>query len=180
MIKFKFEDQTVSLPEKWSEVTVEIFSNPDFYSGNAIKLLSSFSGISVDKLMNTTKDLTKYLVQISNLVIKDKEGYRGSPEVCHFFKLLDVNCKVPRDIELRSFGQKVMYGQALAKCKYSNEAIPEAIAIYLAPQIFPKDWYERIDEVADAVRQMKIVDCYSLADFFLFSIQQHKSDGQKS
>ena len=74
MIKFKFEDQTVSLPEKWSEVTVEIFSNPDFYSGNAIKLLASFSGISVDKLMNTTKDLTKYLVQISNLVIKEKEG----------------------------------------------------------------------------------------------------------
>ena len=180
MIKFKFEDQTVSLPEKWSEVTVEIFSNPDFYSGNAIYLLSSFSGVPVEKLMNTTKDLTKYLVQISNLIIKDKEGYRGKPDVPITFKLLDVNCKVPTNIELRSFGQKVMYGQALAKCKYSNEAIPEAIAIYLAPQIFPKDWYERIDEITDAVRQMKIVDCYSLADFFLLSILRHRSDGIKS
>ncbi len=180
MINFKFEDKTVSLPEKWSEVSVEMFSNPHFYSGNAIKLLASFSGIGVDKLMNTTKDLTKYLVQISNLVVKDKNGYKGTPDVPITFKLLDVDCKVPVNIEMRSFGQKVMYGQALAKCKYSNEVIPEGIAIYLAPQIFPKDWYERIDEVADEVRKMKVIDCYSLADFFLSNIQKYKPTGTRS
>ncbi len=183
MIHFNFDDKKVSLPEKWSEVTVEIFSNPDFYSGNAIYLLSSFSGVPVEKLMNTTKDLTKYLVQVSNLIIKDKEGYRGAPDVPITFKLLDVDCKVPKDIEVERWGQKIMYTQALAKCKFSNEAIPEAIAIYLAPQIYDKDeWYkpEQIETICEAVRKMKIVDCYSLADFFLSDILKYKRNGIKS
>jgi len=174
MIKFKFQDQTVSLPEKWSEVTVGIFSNSHFYSGDAIKLLASFSGIEVDKLYNTEVDLTKYLIQISNLVVKDPFGYRSKPDVPITFTLMDVECKVPKDIEMRSFGQKVMFGQVLAKKKYTNEAIPEAIAIYLAPQIYPDDWYERIEEIAEEVKKLKVVDCYSLADFFLINILQHK------
>ena len=173
MIKFKFENQTVSLPEKWSEVSVGMFSSEHWRSGDPIKLLATLADIDHNLLYNTEADLTKYFVQVAKMM-KDVNGYKGKPEVPITFKLLDIECKVPKDIEMRSFGQKIMYGMELAKKKYSEEVIPQAIAIYLAPQIYPDDWYERIDEVAEAVKELKVVDCYTLADFFLSDIAKHK------
>ena len=177
MIKFSFEDQQISLPTKWSEVTVAMFCAEGYRSGNSVKLLAALSGIEEKQLFNTTKDLTKYFKKASDFIVKNPDGWKGEPTVPTTFTLLDVECKVPKNIELERFGQKVMFGTAVHKHKYTDEAIPEAIALYLAPQIYPDDWYERIDEVAEAVGELKIIDCYSLASFFLLNIKALKSAG---
>jgi len=179
MIKFTFDETKVILPTAWEEVTVAMFCNPDFLSGDAVKLLSTLSGIEKEKLYNTTEDLTKYLNQVSSFVLKNPNGWMGK-ELPDMLRVLEVNCTIPKNLELEKFGQKVMFGQAVAKHKDTYQALPEAIAIYLAPQIYPKDWFEKIDEVAKAINGMKIVHVWRIADFFLTSINRLQKGGKKS
>ena len=166
MIKFKFEDQAINLPTEWPEVTVRMFVNPLFLQNDTLGLLASLSGIDRSKLLNTTEDLSPYFAKASKFLKADPLGWRGGA-VPETLDLLGVTCKIPKDIELERFGQKMLLGQHLLKYDHPLHAIPDAIAIYLSPLIFAEKWDEQIDEVIEAVKELPIVDCYPIADFFL-------------
>jgi len=176
MINFNFEGVRVSVPTKWAEVTVEHFIKKEFLSGNAIQLLSVLSGIPAIKLANTTKDLTKHFERAVGFIKAEPLGWRkGSKEEV---LLMGVECRAPVNLELETFGQKILFGQALLKSTFHYEAIPEAVAIYLAPQIYPDDWFERIDEVALEVKKLPIRNVWSMADFFLTNTLTLRRGGQ--
>jgi len=178
MIYFNFDDTRVGLPESWEEVTVDMFINPLFLAGDSLGLLSALSGIPKEKLANTTEDLNPYFNKCAKFIKANPQGWRG--EWDETITILEKTCTIPTDIELKMYGQKVMYGQALTKHDNIYAAMPEAIAIYLAPQIYGEDWYEKIDELAEEVKKLPITKIFSIADFFLSSIQPLKQDGSQS
>jgi len=178
MITFKFEDQKVSIPTAWAEVTVGVFSNPDFLSGNSLALLASLSGIDIGKLANTTEDLGPHFARAVKFMKESPRGWAG--KFYNKVKIMGVTCKVPKNIEFETFGQKVMYGQALAKHRTNFATMPYGVAIYLAPQIDPLKWYERIEEIADAVKLLPITRVAPIADFFLTSTKKFRPSGTGS
>ncbi len=175
MITFDFEGQKVKMPTAWNEVTVEHFLKPEFLSGDALQLLSALSDIPMAKLANTTEDLTEKFEQGVKFMKDDPNGWMaGSTKE---LKILDVNCTIPENIEVERLGQKIMMAQELSKHTYYYSAIPQVIAIYLSPQIYPEDWYSKIEEVAEKIKQMPITKVYRIADFFLNNIELLRGNG---
>ena len=147
-------------------MTVGIFTHEKFSAGNSLSLLSALSGIPEEMLANTTEDLGKYFTKCSQFIIKDKNGWRGG-EVPESLTIMDKVCTIPADLNFQLFGQKILLGQAMKKG--SLQAIPDAIAIYLAPQVFGSNWFEadNIAELREEVLKLPINAVYPIADFFL-------------
>jgi len=165
-IKFKFLNATIEAPDCWNEVTVEMFCNPYFLTRDAVGMLSALTGIEKYKLMNTKEDLEEPLLKMIAFIAREPEGYKG--KVPKTIKINGVKCRIPKDIELERLGQKIMLSSAMGKHTYIYEAIPEAIAIYLVPEINGGDFDDSlIEEVTEQVKKLKIVDVYPVADFFL-------------
>ena len=167
MIKFNFEGKKITVPTSWEEVTVGHYINPHFLSGNAINLLASLADIDPLELANAPKDYSKHFVKVVEFINKDPLGWKrgGTDKI----ELMGKTCTVPQNLENQTFGQKILFGQILSKTKFHYEVIPEAVAIYLAPQIYPEKWYERIDEIAENIKALPIREVNNIADFFLTS-----------
>lgn len=175
MIKFNFEGNRISVPTEWGEVTVNHFIKKEFLSGNALQLLSVLSGIPALQLANTTKDLTNEFNRAVAFIKADPLGWkRGDAK---HIELMGVICTAPVDLELQTFGQKILFGQVLLKSKFHYDSIPEAVAIYLAPQIYPKDWFDRVEEVSNEVKKLPISAVWNMADFFLTNTLKYRRNG---
>ena len=182
MIAFKFkglEGGTISVnaPDRWSEVTVEHFCNPYFLSGDSISLLSVLSGIDRNTLLNSKEDITGQLLRMTNFIAMDAKGFniKDKPKT---FKLRGVSCTVPQDIEVERVGQKIMLQDAMIKAKFVYEAIPEAIAIYLQPGINNGVFDDQaLPELVEEIKQLRIVDVYPIAHFFLTSWKSLMKNG---
>ena len=179
MINFNFEGKEVSVASEWNEVTVKHFIMPEFLSGNSIELLSALSGIPATKLANATPDTQKHFNKTVAFLNADVRGWQGKAGATSL-KLMGVKCKIPKNIELESFGKKIMMGDVIAKHAFIYEAIPAAIAIYLGEQIYPDDWYKRIDEIAEEVLKLPINKVYSITAFFLTLSKSYRRNGQGS
>lgn len=182
MIKFKFnhgeEKIEVNAPTEWSEVSVDIFCNPFFLSRDSISLLSALSGIERTTLLNSKEDITPQLLKMTRFINEDPEGFQRK-EKPKTFKLRGKDCVVPLDIEMERVGQKILFQDSLVKHKFIYEGIPEAIAIYLIPELTEDGQFDdsMVDEVAEEVRQLKIVDVFPVASFFLSSYKRLQKNG---
>ncbi len=166
MIKFKFSDREVRVPTCWDEVTVQHFIAKGFLGGNPIELLSVLSGIEPTLLANTTEDLTAKYAKIVKFMIENPNGWKGDKATD--LEVLGVVCKIPKNIEMEMFGQKIMMGDALNRnADNILNALTEVIAIYLAPQIYPDTWFREIEEVSKAILTLPINKVYPIAGFFL-------------
>ena len=175
MKNFIFEDQTISIPTAWEEVSVGMFITPEFLSGNVLGLLSVLSGIPMGKLATSTEDLSKHFMHIAKFMSKEPNGWNATepPETIEF---MGVECKVPKDLEKQMFGQKIMLGQAIKEHKFAYAAIPQAIAIYLMPQV-SENWWEEIDKGAEEAKKLPIQAVHQVATFFLSLSKQVQKSG---
>ena len=113
MIEFVLEDQTIKLPTAWPEVTISMFTEPAFRSGDPLRLLSALSGVSTDKLANTTKDLTPYFNKVVKFMSAQPNGWRGTLPAA--IEIEGTLCTIPQDIELERYGQSLIFGQYIAQ-----------------------------------------------------------------
>jgi hypothetical protein len=178
MQKFDFDGKEVEAPTSWDEVTVGHFVKPEFLSGSSLKLMAALSGIPTSKLANATEQVAKEFEKTVSFLKKNPLGWRGAgvPETIEF---LGVTCKVPKNIEMRSFGQKTMLADAILKSKFTYDAIPDAIAIYFGPQVYKSDWFERMDELKEEAKKLPIANVFPIADFFLLHSRQLTTGGKQ-
>jgi len=183
MINFTFKseegDIKVSAPSSWEEVSVEHFINPLFLSGNSMGLLSALSGIDREVLMNSRADITGQLTRMVEFMAKDPKGYKKQKR-SDTITLMGKKCKVPKDIELERVGQKIMFQDVMSKHKLLYEGIPEAIAIYIIPELHPEGKFDdaMIPEVVEEIKKLRIVDVFPIADFFLTSYARLIKNGK--
>ncbi len=183
MINFVFkglegEDIKVSAPNKWSDVLVSHFINPYFLSKDSLSLLSALSGIDRNVLLNSKADITGQLMAMTSFIAINPEGFniKQCPEK---FKLRGVECLIPADIELERVGQKIMFQDAMVKHKFVYEAIPEAIAIYMAPGLNNGVFDDSLlPDIIEEVKGLRIIDVYPIAAFFLTSFRALVKNGK--
>lgn len=177
MIKINFEDRVVEAPTSWEEVTVETFINPHFLAGDSISLLSALTGVDRKALMNSTLDIMDKINMMVSFAVDNPHGYRG--HVPQTIKLRGQDCKIPKDIELERLGQKIMLQDAIARQNFVYQAIPDAIAIYLAPELNGGEFDDAmIPELREEVLKLKLVDVFPVADFFLSSLRNYRKNGK--
>lgn len=166
MIHFRFINDTIDAPDCWEDVTVEMFCNPYFLTRDAVGMLSVLTGIEKHVLMNTKEDLEEPLMKMIKFIADNPMGYKKAlPKT---IKVNDIKCKIPKDIELERLGQKIMLQAVMGKHTYVYEGIPEAVAIYIIPELNKGEFDDSmIEDVTDQIKKLRIVDVYPVADFFL-------------
>lgn len=177
MITFRFSNATIEAPDCWEDVTVGHFIKPEFLARNSVGLLSALTGIPEKTLLNTKEDLTEPMNDMIKFYAEDPKGYRGGTEK---FKFRGKELSIPKDIELERLGQKILFGIAMAKHQFVYQAIPEAVAIYIIPLLTEDGDFDdgMIDEVAEEVKSLRIMDVYPVADFFLSSFKALAKSGR--
>ena len=176
MIKFKINEKTVEAPTKWAEVTVKHFIDPNFLSGSTVKLLAALIGIKPEELANCTDDLMKQFSKVTNFMRKEPAGWKA--DIPAEFTFMNKVLKVPVNIEVKMFGQKIMMQEAITKYDSAHQAIPEIIAIYFGPEIYPLDWFDKIEELKAEVLPMPIREVAAVTDFFLTSFLPSLKSGK--
>ena len=77
-------------------------------------------------------------------------------------------------------GQKILFEESLKKHKFVYEGLPEAIAIYLIPELNDGKFDDAmIPEVAEEIKKLKIVDVFPLASFFLSNLKVLIKNGHR-
>jgi len=180
MISFKFNNTTVSAPSEWNEVTVGHFIQPEFLARDSVGLLCALTGIERKELLNATEDIMPKLNKMVEFYVKEPQGYKGKLKKTLNFRGKKIN--IPQDIELEYLGQKILFASALGKYDFSYQAIPEAIAIYIAPQVHPDGEFDDnlVEEIIEEVKMLPITQVYPVADFFLSSIRLYRKSGTQS
>ena len=176
MIKFKINDKTVEAPTSWPEVTVKHFIDPNFLSGSTIKLLAALTEIKPEELANCTDDLMKKFERVTAFMKKDPAGWKS--DIPANFTLMNKTIPVPVNIEVKMFGQKIMMQEALTKVETVHEAIPDIIAIYFGAEIYPSDWFDKIEELKAEILPLPIREVASITGFFLTSFLPSLKSGK--
>ena len=176
MINFKIGEKKVSAPTSWDEVTVKHFINPHFLSGSTIKLLAALTEIKPEELANCTDDLMKKFTKVTKFMKDDPSGWKT--DIPSHFTFMDKTMPVPVNIEVKMFGQKIMMQEAIKKYDNVFESMPDVIAIYFGAELYPADWFDRIDEMREEVLKMPIKEVAAVASFFLTSLLVSPKNGK--
>lgn len=179
-LKIKFENATLEVPSEWSEVKVGQFIKPEFLTGDVVGMLAALIGVEKHTLLNSKEDIESDLYKMIQFYIDNPKGYRDQP-----MRPFEVNGKkitIPKDIELERLGQRILFNTMLGKYKFTYEAIPEAVAIYIIPSLTEDGDFDDglIESVSEAVKQLRIVDVYPVFDFFLNSLKTSNINGSTS
>jgi len=188
MQKIKIGEYTGEIPTSWDEVTlhqlIDFWNNKD--KGISF-VLESFSGIpaktwNAAPVEDVTNDIMPHLKWIGE--VPDFANLK-CPE---YVTIMGKKIKVPKDLDLKSFGQKIMFEQIVKQ--NINEAgdldmvkvIPDALAIYFEPLFAEKDFDdERIEDFKVLMsRGMSGLEGYAVGSFFLMNYYGLKLSKRKN
>ena len=174
---FKLGNLRFTVPNSWDECSTKLFfelsaTDPNDY----LAMLSVLSGVDKRKLSNIKQfNLDQILEPHLNWMgdkIDWKNIYRQREVILGLKKI-----KVPDDLDLESFGQKIVMDGIIKECtKTDNEVttvnfsrlIPYAFAVYFCGKYYGKD-FERdlVDNMIPKVMDMPIMTVYPIGAFFL-------------
>jgi len=169
-----------TLPSKWEEVTVKQFIDLEGSKGtdNPTKLLSILSGIPLPKIMDTKTNLQIQINEALNFItLNPPEWKMLSLRDVYLFKGQFYN--VPKDLELETFGQKILLQNKLNATDNPITVIAYAIAIYMQKVIDGRFDENKANKLEKEVLQMRITEVYPLAIFFFHQLTKSKKYGVK-
>ncbi len=173
MIAVKINDQKMSLPDKWEEVTTMQYMHMVRHSSdlNPVRLLSILIGMDYDTLQQV--DSTGIDLSVLNMItfIGNDIDFKSLP-VPDRIKIGEKEVDVPKDIRRETLGQKLMmqtFLNGLSERKAPIiEVIPFAIATYLSPGYYEKPYDDnRAQQLIPLIEQCPVMITHPLGYFFL-------------
>lgn len=181
-IQFKFkkgkktQSSFANLPTQWGDLTlgqaVQIIDF-DFNMPNAkLKLYSIITGLSKDEL-NALGEWERFEECMSFLYTTPELSGFSIPD---HVDIEGVRCKVPKKLEIESYGQKVAVEELLRNAVVAADGkelnivglMPEALAIYFYPIVTGEKFNdERVEEHIQSMMQIPVKYAYPIAAFFL-------------
>lgn len=173
MIAASLLNTKISIPDKWSEVTVKQYLLLLEYNErlNPVRMLSIFSGIDYETLMNFDCRLFETGILPAMNFIKDTSLFKTLklPEVV---TIGEKELVVPSDIRSETFGQKVMLQMKINEINDASigmaTLIPFTVSTYLSPAYYGMKYDDkRAEELIPLIYKMPITEAYPVAYFFL-------------
>ena len=174
MIPYKLADQKFSLPESWNEITLRQWLQLRTIDAKDIcAVLSIFTGIPKETFYQA-RDIDYVEKMIPNLQwIATPIDLKELP-VPSIISLNGETVVVPKDISIKTFGQKLMYQNEMVKHldgegNVKIEFLPMNLAIYLCKDPFSD---ENVAAILPHIEQLPIVHAYPTGAFFLSSFRE--------
>lgn len=173
MISVTINETTISVPDKWPEVTVKQYCDlcSNINDLNAVRLLSILSGIAYETLLNFDCSIFETgILPAMNFV---KNSFSKDPlPLPEKIIIGEKELVVPKDIAAETFGQKVMLQMKINEAQDAQkdliELIPFTIATYLSPIYYGQKYDDkRAEMLIPLIQEMPITQAYPVAYFFL-------------
>jgi len=173
MIPLTLGEKKFNLPSDWNDITVKQWldlRSIDFTDICAI--LAVLTGIEREMWFTSTE-----ISGIEEIILPQLQ-FLADPidltkiELQKFVTISGKEVEVPKDIGLKTYGQKIIFQQEMLKYSATDgnfkiEFMPRAIAIYMCPEPFTDI---KAFEYEKEIERMKVVEAYPLASFFLSSL----------
>lgn len=176
MKKIQIDKDVYDLPEEWSDVTVNQFlelrncENADF-----ITILSILLGAPYDKIFACDPEMiAKKIIPLMGWYFDETFKF----EELKIPPKLSVRGKqypIPRDIRLKSFGQKLHLEEIMKDMRDPVAKMPYIAAIYMYPIVMKNKFdIESLDEFTkNTIGNCKISEVYPIANFFLAKLKKY-------
>lgn len=174
---FKLGKLRFSVPNSWDECSTELFFNLAATDHNDyLAMLSVLSGVhkkelSSVKQLNLDKVLEPHLDWMS-----DKIDWKNIDPPRYIYMGIR-KMKVPFDLDLKSFGQKLVLDTMVKECTKEaddktqvnmTKLIPYAFAVYFADKYYDGDFdQDLVDKFLPRVMELPIMTVYPIGAFFL-------------
>ena len=176
MKRIQIDNETYDMPEGWPEVTVNLFlelrncENADF-----ITILSKLINAPYDKVFACDPEMiAKKVMPMLDWYFDDTfkfEELKIPPKL----SVQGEEYPIPRDIRLKSFGQKLHIEEVMREMRDPVSKMPYVVAIYMYPIITKNKFdVESLDEFAkNTIGNCKITEVYPIATFFLTKLRKY-------
>ena len=177
-IKHKKKTLSIDIPEGWEECKLKHIVKLDLWDGDSsdiIGLMGCFVDLPTEVLEATHSNLWEPLFKVLAFVFNPPSWHNlKKPD-----KILinDKYVKVPKNLELESFGQKVMAMQKMVVDQDSIRVIPDILAIYLQPVYDNKFSRPRIEVVKEYILECNAIDTVPIGRFFFRKLLRQKNYG---
>ena len=180
MIRFSINGKNYQKPSEWSEIDVATFQRLAHLENDytdLVGLMAALMGIPKKELSNTKADLTSQTREALKLVANEAPLWE---EILHkdMFLYKETYYKVPKDLSLARFGQKVLLQNRLTN-NNPADCIAYAVALYIQPLIDKTFDEEKIDALEEEILKLPAIEVYPLANFFLDKLLLFKLLGSK-
>ena len=176
MKKIQIDKDVYGMPEGWHDVIVNQFLElRNCEDADFIKILSVLINAPYDKVFACNPEM------IARKVFPMLDWYFD--ETFNFDELkippkLSVQGKkypIPRDIRLKSFGQKLHIEEVMREMCDPVSKMPYIVAIYMYPVITKNKFdIESLDEFTkNTIGNCKITEIYPIANFFLIKLRKY-------
>lgn len=173
MISVTINETLISVPDKWDEVNVDQYCKlcAVINELNPVRLLSIFSGIDYETLLNFDCSLFESSVLPAMNFVRNSFSKENLP-VPETVVIGEKELTVPKEIREETFGQKVMLQMKINEAQDASmdliELIPFTIATYLSPAYYEMKYDDkRAEKLIPLILQMPITQAYPVAYFFL-------------
>ena len=174
---FKLGKHKLTVPNSWDECSTNLFfelaaaDHSDYIEMIAILSGLPRSIISKSRQLDLDTILDPHLVWMGEKI--NWKDIKPPKEIYFGIKTI----KVPTDLELESFGQKVVMDSIIEECTETegdkdkinlSKLIPAAFAVYFAHKYYDKDFdRDLVDEFLPIVGELPIMTVYPIGAFFL-------------
>lgn len=173
MISVKINDQKMTLPDKWEEVTTGQYMQMVQHSNdlNPIRMLSILLGMNYDTLQQTdSENIDLSILNMMSFIGHDVD-FKALPVVDRL-TIGEKEIEVPKDIRRETLGQKLMmqtFLNSLAERKAPIiEVIPFAIATYLSPGYYEQPYDDkRAEQLIPLIEKCPVMLTHPVGYFFL-------------
>lgn len=176
MKNIQIDKDVYEMPEGWYDVIVNQFlelrncENVDF-----ITILSILINAPYDKVFACNPEMiAKKIIPLMSWYFDETFNFdelKMPPKL----SVGDEEYPIPRDIKLKSFGQKLHLEEAMRDMRDPIAKMPYVVAIYMYP-VVTKDKFdvEPLDEFAkNTIGKCKITEIYPIANFFLTKLKKY-------
>lgn len=190
MIEIKIAERKMKLPTHWGDVTmyqlILLYKYTERLKSDIPLMLSILTCNDESEIGSIDEDQSllwywshlDYDLMMKKILPLAKFAWRENNwdhiELPKTISFENKEIKLP-EIEMQSFGQKVIAGQTLRdyKGRIANDLLVRVVAIYLQPIIdnikFDDD---RVDAIKERLLQLPAVEIYPIAAFFLSTLQK--------
>ena len=168
MIHLKIGSKNVDMASSWDDVTIDQFIRIK-EKNNIISYLSILTDLEEQEIMNASvDDIEKKVIPLLDFV-NDVPETEKMPDM---ITISDKKLSVPKDISLKTFGQKHFLQEAMAteykKSKDLIGVIPTALAIYFYPDFYGDRFdIAKATEFTEICKKVKVREAIPVGNFFL-------------
>lgn len=162
------EEFKASMAPSWAEVTMkEMIELSELTNeANTLDVIAILTGIPKDTISNAKVESIESIVPFLNWTNTAFDFQML--DVPKTVEIMGVEYRVPDDLGLKSYGQKISIEQDMAKQGNALRMMVKILATYFQPIVLKADYDGDAAELFETnILQMKAVEAYPVATFFL-------------